>query len=64
MSWMKETMETFCDAFIYFFCLFFLYERQQCNDPFHHFIFHFRLRFRFRFRILDRPCLSRNTASE
>ena len=48
-------LETFCDAFIYFFSLFFLYERQQCNDPFHHFIFHFRLRFRFRFRILDRP---------
>ena len=37
-----------------FFCLFFLYERQQFNDLFHHFIFHFRLRFRF--RVLDRPC--------
>ena len=48
-------LETFCDAFIYFFCLFFLYERQQCSDPFHHFIFYFRLRFRFRFQILDRP---------
>ena len=38
------------------FFLFFLYERQQFNDLFHHSILHFCLRFRFRFRILDRPC--------